>query len=83
MPEVLNTHRPASVDWYVRTFRQESPPTGATLGANDLARLLAIKNEAQYDPISISHAEAMRAVNWSERAVRIAVDVIDSLNPRP
>jgi hypothetical protein len=63
-------------------FTRRAGPEGVRV-ANDLARLLAIKNEAQYDPVPISHTKAARAVNWAERAVRIAVDVINSLNRQP
>ena len=46
--------------------------------AKDLARLLALKPQAEYDPSDIAPGTARQAVEWASRCVQIARRVLAS-----
>lgn len=52
-------------------------PSGAVL-TTTLSRLLRLKTKAQYQPASVSATDAKKAVEWAERLVDAATDVVSS-----
>jgi HEPN domain len=46
--------------------------------AKELGRLLPLKTKAEYDPVNVSKADAVRAVERARRCVTIARRVVDA-----
>lgn len=51
--------------------------TEGKAAAKHLARLLPLKNRAEYDPDAVPKAMASRAVGWAEKLVELARGVVE------